>query len=142
MTQSDPKLSPAILALCHRVDAVGSRVTCRPAPIDTDEDYLVFIKGERYDVLMDVLDGEGWELGGSLGLAQEGNSPFVSYRLGELNLIVTDDGEFHKKFLVATALAKRLNVLDKEDRKALFQAVLYGNEHNVHSLEIPIYDPI
>lgn len=143
MTHSpDPWLSTELLALCAQVNLVGSRATCSPAPTDTDIDYLVFVSREKYDALMEVLSGEGWALGGSLGLAQARGSAFLSFRLGELNLIVTDHEDFHKRFLVGTALAKRLNVFDKEDRKALFQAVLYGNEHNVHSLEIPLYDPI
>jgi hypothetical protein len=122
--------------ICVLITPVGSRVTCVPAPTSTDEDYLALVQpGESYDILMSALSADGWELGGSFGPAGERNSPFQSFRAGDLNLIVTDDEDFHNKFLVGTALAKRLNVLDKADRKAIFQAVLYGKEHNVHTIE-------
>jgi hypothetical protein len=42
------------------------------------------------------------------------------------NLIVTDDLEWHRRFVAATSIAKRLNLMAKADRIALFQAVLYG----------------
>lgn len=46
---------------------------------------------------------------------------------GDVNLIVTQDNKFYDRFMAATSVAKRLNLLDKADRIALFQAVLYGN---------------
>jgi hypothetical protein len=125
-----------IATLCDALAAVGSRVTCVPAPTNTDEDYLALVQtSERHSILMEALAADNWKLGGSLVLAREKKSPFLSFTLGELNLIVTESAYFYERFLVATALAKRLNVLDKEDRKAIFQAVLYGNEHNVHTVE-------
>jgi hypothetical protein len=51
---------------------------------------------------------------------------FVSLRSGDVNLIVTSDARFAARFLVATRLATQLNLLNKNDRVALFQAVLYG----------------
>lgn len=56
---------------------------------------------------------------------------FVSLRepdFGDLNLIVTEDKEFFSKFMAATQIARRLNVLDKGDRIALFRAVLFGEK--------------
>lgn len=53
---------------------------------------------------------------------------FTSYRLGELNVIATDKPKFYDDFLLATRLAKRFNLLDKKDRVALFQAILYKND--------------
>lgn len=35
--------------------------------------------------------------------------------------------DIYDRFIAATAVAKRLNLLDKADRIALFQAVLYAN---------------
>jgi len=73
----------------------------------------------------------GYTVGGSLVL--DSRSPlraddrFSSYEKGNINLIVTEDYGFYNKFIAATSVAKRLNLLEKDDRVALFQAVLYAN---------------
>lgn len=110
----------------------GSRVTCMPPPTDTDEDWLVLVEDMesfRFAVL-----AQGFEIGGSLFLDAEApldaEDRFSSYSLGEVNIIATEDPTFFFKFKVATSVAKRLNLLDKADRIALFQAVLYGNPCN------------
>jgi hypothetical protein len=51
---------------------------------------------------------------------------FESWRLGSINLIVTDRPAFFERFLAATALAKARNIMGKADRIRLFQQVLYG----------------
>lgn len=84
---------------CLKYELVGSRITCDPAPIDTDQDYLAQVP-----------------------------MSFQSFTLGKLNLIITFDPEFYRRFLAATGMAKHLNLLSKDDRVMLFQAVLYGNE--------------
>lgn len=55
------------------------------------------------------------------------DAPFTTYRCGEVNLIVTDAEWFFANWCGATDIAKRLNLLDKAGRIALFQGVLYGN---------------
>jgi hypothetical protein len=107
---------------------VGSRVTCNPPPTDTDDDYLLLVSDHRSfrnDVLL-----EGFEIGGSMWLDShtplESEDRFSSYTKGQVNLIVTQDEIFYRKFIAATVVAKRLNLMSKEDRIALFQAVLYG----------------
>ena len=103
----------------------GSRITCNPPPIDTDEDYLVLLDhGVRDEVI--APDADGWKIGGSVWLAAHGESAFRSYVLGSVNLIVTNDPDFFDKFSAATLAAQRLNLLDKADRIALFRAVLYA----------------
>ena len=107
------------------VRPVGSRVTCDPAPKDTDEDYLVFsvdeLEAETH------LTDQGFKLEGLPGFyTGNDNGRFRSYRRGELNVIVTPEFEFFERFMTATALAKRFNLARKEDRIALFQAILYG----------------
>lgn len=111
-----------------KVMPVGSRVTCRPAPTDTDADYLVLVADPwafRGAVFLD-----GYELGGSLLLDADAplNSVdrFSSYTKGDINLIVTGCEQFFNKFVVATHVATRLNLLQKSDRITLFQAILYG----------------
>ena len=110
-------------------ELVGSRVTCNPAPTDTDQDVLILVADAdafrqhvyESDYLMDgsfVLDAES---------PLDGYDRFSSYSKGDINLIVTQDNKFYDRFMAATSVAKRLNLLDKADRIALFQAVLYGN---------------
>jgi hypothetical protein len=115
--------------LFRRVVPVGSRVICNPPPTDTDADYLCLVAlGGAWDAEM-ALYSAGYERGGSedpltwqLGPERE----FTSYRKGEINLIVTDSPEYFRRFLTATVVATRLNLLKKDDRIALHRAVLYG----------------
>lgn len=108
---------------------VGSRVTCNPAPTDTDCDILVLVRdmGEFRDNAFE----HGYEMDGSnvldAALPLDGEDRFSSYSKRDVNLIVTEDKEFYRKFIAASSVAKRLNLLQKPDRIALFQAVLYGN---------------
>ena len=109
---------------------VGSRRTCNPPPTDTDDDYLVLVKDHEW-FRVQVLGELGFYLLGSaiVDAAEplDAEDRFSSYMLGETNLIVTQDENFFNKFIAATSVAKRLNLLQKPDRIALFQAVLYGN---------------
>lgn len=118
-----PVLPQRFLDLARsQVMAVGSRVTCSPPPADTDADYLVYA-GEDRAKTNRILINSGWEYGGSIDPRWEAGD-FDSYRKGEFNLIVAFSKDFHRKFVAATAIAKRLNVLDKPDRIALFRAVM------------------
>jgi hypothetical protein len=110
---------------------VGSRVTCSPAPTDTDRDWLVLVPAKDWEPFADGMVAAGWAIGGSTipngvnELPEEAR--FNSFVKGEDNVIATCSDVFHKRFLAATCVATRLNLLDKPDRIALFQAVLYGN---------------
>ena len=130
----EPRLPEAIVeALTDALvnaEPVGSRGTCDPAPTDTDEDWLGLVREVPVEKLQEA------------GFSQEGSPEFYtgndaggfrSWRKGEINLITTQSYEFFRLFLTATYLAKRFNLLRKQDRIALFQAVLYGVE--VHNLE-------
>jgi hypothetical protein len=123
--------TPPEIGQFHRqITAVGSRVTCNPAPTGTDQDWLVWIDDKDYDQFAQHLLSSDWEVGGSL-IPNDANylpqsQRFNSFTKGEDNVIATASEEFHRRFLAASATAKRLNLLEKEDRIALFQAVLYG----------------
>ena len=130
----NPKLpetiAEALADVLANAEPVGSRVTCDPAPTDTDEDWLGLVREVPVEKLQEA------------GFSQEGSPEFYtgndaggfrSWRKGEINLITTQSDEFFRLFLTATYLAKRFNLLRKQDRIALFQAVLYGVE--VHNLE-------
>lgn len=123
-------LSPVLLELlgqCEQWCRVGSRVSCDPPPSDTDCDLLLLV--DDYDGFVDQAVDDGWERAGSKidDATDSTRSPFVSLVAGEFNLIVTEDKDFYRRFVAATRVATRLNLMDKGDRVALFQAVLYGN---------------
>jgi len=115
---------------------VGSRVTCSPAPTDTDRDWLALIpKGESEEFTISMM-AIGWDLGGSRipvnRLINEQDDRFLSFTHeidGVIeNVIATESEVFYRRFLVATLLATRFNLMIKDDRVALFQGVLYGND--------------
>ena len=146
--------------------AVGSRVTCDPAPTDTDADFLILlspvsvpgaqitpsipgpaqqIPGSALNHFRVELDQFGWEIGGSLPLDPEcgGYAPqdrFNSFTRGEINLIVTESPEFFSKFIAATTLAKKYNLLEKSERIDLFQTVLYGSPKQPIEVRYPAMD--
>lgn len=103
----------ALLSKCVNWDEVGSRVTCDPPVVDTDRDFLCLV--ENANAFIKAAE------------TRDGRSDFCSLSDGEINLIATESKEFYDKFMVATRLATRLNLLNKDDRIALFQAVLYAN---------------
>jgi hypothetical protein len=116
---------------CSAIHPVGSRITCNPPIMDTDQDYLVLFKdGKTTDGVATALLIAGWHFDGSRVERADSSlneSQFCSLSLAGVNLIFTSSAVFFGRFLAASSVAKRLNLLDKADRIALFQAVLYGN---------------
>lgn len=126
-----------------RAMLVGSRVTCNPPVTGTDQDVLVLVKniessginnpefshGDWLDIeaMHQELRHGGWVLGGS----GDQDDEFESWTNGDVNLVLTASEEFYNLFVMATALCKRLNVLGKEDRRAVFRTVLY-KEHSMY----------
>jgi hypothetical protein len=102
---------------------VGSTVTCDPPPSNTDIDYLILVK--RRDASAVASLGFDLDQGGEHYEPSEGN--FNSWRSGNVNLIVTDSEWFYNGFILATNVAKALNLMCKRDRVTLFQAILYRN---------------
>ena len=123
-----------------RVRAVGSRVTCDPPPLDTDLDVLVLLDDDPTALLMK----EGYYQQG-MGSMTDPNSKegFRSFRSNDtdINIITTQSPDFFHKFILATNLAKRLNIMDKEDRIALFQGVLYQNDVTQDNPEMDFPEP-
>lgn len=122
------KLGP-LQKFVRRSALVGSRVTCNPPPPDTDQDVLVLVNdgGEFSSRTKEV---DGLTRAGSFNLPKrerKQRAPFISVKSGEIDFIVTDDAEFFDRFLAASAVCKRLNLLDKEDRVAVFHAVLFAD---------------
>lgn len=107
---------------CQRIEPVGSRITCDPIPPDSDEDFLVLTS--QLMAILHVFDSHGFDQDGS----RIDGGDFKSYSRGDLNIITTTDDVFFQNFMAASSVAKRLNLLDKADRIALFRAVLYAEE--------------
>lgn len=110
------------------VEPCGSRITCDPAPTDTDADFLVEFPKRDFEKVIDIIMENGFHPEGTEHY-RDTIQNFQSWRLGTVNLLITDKPEWASKHRVATALCKRLNLLNKEDRIALFQAVLYGAQY-------------
>jgi hypothetical protein len=114
----------SLLEECESCYLVGSRVTCHPAPTDTDIDILCHVS----DLLafIALAEDQGFERGGYGMLPQDRPMLFISLKRDQFNLIVTTDLDFIDKFILATRVATRMNLLSKPDRVDLFQAILYG----------------
>ena len=130
---SERDIRDALPGVLIGLKAVGSRVTCVPAPTNTDEDWLVLVLKDPENELTVA------------GFVMEGNPEFYtgndnggfrSWRKGEINLIVTQDSFFYSLFETATELARRFNLQDKSDRIALFQAVLYQVPYYQHERKL------
>lgn len=127
---------PRIKAIAH----TGSREICNPPPMDTDDDWLMLIAPEDKDHFLNYFQfgiddpvGQnsidvGWQLGGS-NPPGGGESEFNSLKKNEFNIIVTTDHTYFKYFEAATTVAKKLNLLDKQDRIMLFAAVMEGKKY-------------
>lgn len=106
---------------------VGSRVTCNPAPTDTDEDWLVLIPSSKLDNAINELDERGFQLEHPSSHYEPSNNEFNSWRgPDKVNLIITRYWQFKENFLLATKVCSKLNLMNKQDRITLFQAILYG----------------
>ncbi|MDE3023397.1 MAG: hypothetical protein KGI54_16365 [Pseudomonadota bacterium] len=116
---------------CEKIIPVGSRVTCVPAPTNTDQDFLVLCNdSNKAASLFQVLTEDGFELGGSCPFADFSEDivyGFNSSKKGDVNYIVTASQSFFDDFLLASNIAKKLNLLDKQQRVDLFQIILYKN---------------
>lgn len=120
---------------CFEVTPCGSRVTCNPPPENTDEDWLVHVHGDSdeksLEYLVEVekkLMEWGYRLEGNEDYQDEEDMAFGSWRLDDVNLIVTQSGQFVRLHHLATSLCRRLNLMNKSDRVALFEAVLYQED--------------
>lgn len=100
----------------------GSRYICNPPPTDTDEDTVVLASPGYEEALLK----NGFK-SSTNELEYDTLGAFVSWRKGDENFIVTTNKQFYDNFVKATKLAKNLNLLKKEDRVILFQALLYDN---------------
>lgn len=102
-------------------------MTVSPPPLDTDEDFLCLCHPDAVSWIMNFLKEQKFKWEGASehyeNVAAEG---FMSWRRFNINLIVTSSRDFAMRHQAATNVCKLLNVLDKKQRIAIFQAALYG----------------
>jgi len=110
----------------------GSSVICNPPVLDTDIDFV--IKSKDVDIIKNYLSCElkfnvltGEESEANYEGLNIGSEYFYSLKKDNINIMLVQDESFFIKWLNATLLAKKLNLLKKEDRITLFQYVLYDN---------------
>jgi hypothetical protein len=128
-----PDILEKLMKLGVVVTQCGSRVTCCPAPTESDFDYLVVVpyvgslRQQRITMDLSVILAD-YSLDGGDHYQNLVANTFCSWRSrnGMINLIVTSNQEFAAKHKLATAVCKRLNLMDKKHRILLFQAILYG----------------
>lgn len=108
----------------------GSRHTCNPPVMDTDDDTLVLV-----DRLPDkkFMKDNGWEFCGD----QEYSSSFEAYRNGERNLILITNEATYIRRCAATELCKAMNLTDKTARIAIWEVVAGYTGYSDTSAPIP-----
>lgn len=117
----------------------GSRYICHPPVMDTDEDWVVLCE----DLLVFTAAAQrlGWydqsrEYWRYPEDRDNFDAPqFASLRHGTINYIATDDPAYYDKYVGATELAKKYNLLSKVDRIQLFRLVLDGELLNEEYIE-------
>ena len=101
----------------------GSSYICNPPVTNTDVDEMFLV-----DDLQEVnfqLTGLGWtKCGLEEETYQDKPSHWAAYRKENMNALLTTDLKYFMDFFKATEEAKHLNLLNKEDRVALFQKIL------------------
>lgn len=102
----------------------GSSVICDPPVLDTDIDYIVYTNEETKLARFLLCEGftQSCPEEEDYDMESEG---FSCYRRGNLNLIVTTSSSWYNKWVLATRVAKALNLRNKSDRVMLFKSFLY-----------------
>lgn len=107
---------------CHAWAFVGSRVTCDPAPTDTDRDIIVMCcKGELYELAERIMQAGGTPCGEDY---HDPENMLHPYRLEGDNYLLTESPEYFHRFIAVSEFCKAQNFMDKAVRKALFQAAM------------------
>ncbi len=114
----------------------GSNYICNPPVTNTDVDEMFLV-----DDLQEVnfqLTGLGWtKCGLEEETYQDKPSHWAAYRKENMNALLTTNLKYFMDFFKATEEAKHLNLLNKEDRVALFQKIL-GEEPKKKKMRIII----
>lgn len=103
----------------------GSRYICNPPPTDTDNDTVVLVKSLHESA--GELTRDGWTIDGNYGPDEEWISLKKEIDGVKENYIMMQNLERYGKWVTATELAKKLNLLEKTDRIAVFDVIVGGN---------------
>ena len=114
----------------------GSSYICNPPVTNTDVDEMFLV-----DDLQEVnfqLTGLGWtKCGLEEETYQDKPSHWAAYRKENMNALLTTNLKYFMDFFKATEEAKHLNLLNKEDRVALFQKIL-GEEPKKKKIQLDL----
>ena len=100
--------------------ATGSRVIVFPMPQGRDEYWVVLVANLTEAAL--ILEDEGFK--SDIGDKEKYKDvDFLSYRKGDLNLILTEKLDTYVRYVLATDVARKLNLKHRADRVALFSMI-------------------
>ena len=114
--------------------ASGSRVICDPAPLDTDEDFVIYtpnlktlrVQLEALGYTYSCKDVEKYKLNKTDPFHMYNQFDAYRHPDNDHNLIVLSRDLDYIKWKVATLVAKELNLTDKKERIMLFRAIRSG----------------
>lgn len=97
----------------------GSAYTCNPPVTDTDEDWICYTDtGEPWRIQ------EALEKDGFVTSEDQGDYPdCISYRKGNVNIVVVFEAELYYNWVKATEVCKYLNLMEKQDRKMVHRII-------------------
>lgn len=110
-----------------QVRYTGSHYICNPPVETTDIDYIIYCKPEDWNSVITKTRSLGFTAQASYfsEYSESAKTQFISFKKDKLNYIITPHDEYFDKFVNATELAKRLNLLEKEARIELFHFVIH-----------------
>lgn len=112
---SSPDIGPYYDSLYRYIHS-GSSYICNPPVLDTDIDY--FFVGPTENEFTEDIKKFGFEKTSDPEYEFTG---FVSFRSGNYNFILIGDRHAFNDVCLATAIARRQNLLEKDQRVALFE---------------------
>lgn len=101
----------------------GSSFICDPPVTNTDIDYVVFVTNK--EEVCKYLTENGWTFCGGEAYNNPDND-FLAVRNQDLNYILVDEEHTFDQWEAATLLAKKRNLLNKNERIALFRNIFKG----------------
>lgn len=120
------KLTTEFIQAVIEARLTGSRVICNPPVMDTDIDIVCLMRLKDLSKIYGTMVCVGWTYNVYAPKPNMLDRNFRSLRRDEYNLICTQNEELYNRFCMATDKAKKLNLLNKKDRVALFERMLYN----------------
>ena len=101
----------------------GSNYICNPPVTNTDIDQMFLVS--NLTETKEALIMDGWVICGTDkgDLYPDDYSDWLAFRKGNNNALCTNNVDYYLKFYKATELAKKQNLLNKQDRINLFSKI-------------------